>query len=119
MFAQECPYYLSIGMTWDQYWYGDVRMTWALREAHNLRLEQQNQMLWLQGQYFYSVLGSFVPVLVTVPKKNAKVLPYPELRPLFPKGPTPEELEEQEKQESLRAELYMRQMVQAGKNWGG
>ena len=28
-------------------------------------------------------------------------------------------LEEWERQEALRAELYMRQMVQAGKNWGG
>lgn len=28
-------------------------------------------------------------------------------------------LEERERQEALRAELYMRQMVQAGKNWGG
>lgn len=110
---------MSMGMTWEQYWYGDVRMTGAFREAHKLRLEQRNQLIWLQGRYVFDAICAVVPVLVTMPKKDAKILPYPDVQPLFPKGPTQEELEEQEKLEALRAELYMRQMVRAGKNWGG
>lgn len=110
---------MSMGMTWEQYWYGDVRITGAFLEAHKLRLEQQNQMLWLQGRYVFDAICSVVPVLVTIPKKDAKILPYPKPTSLFGHEPSEEELEEQERKEALRAELYMRQMIRAGKNWGG
>jgi len=53
LFERDCPYYLAMGMTYEQYWYGDVWMVKAIREADKLRQERQNQEAWLQGMYFY------------------------------------------------------------------
>lgn len=119
LFQRDCPYYMSIGMTYDQYWYGDVRMTEVFRNAHKIRMEEQNQMLWLQGQYVYNAICSVAPVLVTMPKKGAEILPYPDFLPLFQDGETKRAQEEKEEKERLQAKLYMQQMMRAGKNWGG
>ena len=32
-FEKLCPYYISIGMTYEQFWFGDVSMTKAYQEA--------------------------------------------------------------------------------------
>lgn len=53
LFERDCPYYLAMGMTYEQYWYGDVWMIKAYREADKLCQERQNQEAWLQGMYFY------------------------------------------------------------------
>lgn len=47
---------MSIGMTFDQYWYGDVRMTRAFVAADRLRQERMNTELWLQGLYYYDAV---------------------------------------------------------------
>lgn len=49
---------MSFGMTWEQYWYGDVRMTKSFYEAYKLRKKEENQRLWLQGLYFCDALQS-------------------------------------------------------------
>lgn len=110
---------MSIGMTWDQYWYGDVRMTDTFQKAHKIQLEKQNQLLWLQGRYVFDAICAVAPILVTMPKKGAQILPYPEFQPLFQEEMTKKEQEEQEEKERLQAKLYMQQMMRAGKNWGG
>ena len=51
------PYYLSIGMSHDQYWYDDPWLTDVFRKAHNLRIESRNQELWLQGLYIHNAFG--------------------------------------------------------------
>lgn len=110
---------MSLGMTYEQYWYGDVRATRAFAEAHKINLEKQNAAFWRQGMYFYQAIASVASTLTTDPKKGEKPLEYPrEPYPVFPKEPTPEEQQLSEEQEALIAEIYMRQMVEAGKNWG-
>ena len=37
------PYYLSIGMTWEQYWQGEADMVRAYRKAQRLRNKRENQ----------------------------------------------------------------------------
>lgn len=44
-------------MTYEQYWYGDPRLVIAYRQAHKLKIEQENQKLWLQGLYIYNAVG--------------------------------------------------------------
>lgn len=45
-------------MTWEQYWYGDVRMTRSFYEAYRLRKKEENERLWLQGAYFFDGLNA-------------------------------------------------------------
>ena len=52
VFEEVCPYYMSIGMTYDEFWYGEAERVKAYRDAHILRNKSRNQELWLQGQYF-------------------------------------------------------------------
>lgn len=75
-FEKACPYYLSIGMTWEQYWDGDNTMVKYFRKADNLRTETKNAELWLQGLYIYRVMEAFAPILPAFPKKNARVGDY-------------------------------------------
>ena len=53
----ECfPYYLSIGMTPEQYWDGDPTLTKYYRKADEIKKERLNEELWLQGMYIYEAL---------------------------------------------------------------
>lgn len=110
---------MSIGMTYDQYWYGDVRMVEAFREADRLRKEQMNYELWLQGLYVFDAVSCAVQngnrTKQSDPISKYAEQPYE----IFKKEPTKEEREAQEKAERLQAKLYMQQMMRAGKHWGG
>ena len=65
---------MSFGMTYEQYWDGDVFAHKAYREAERLRMNHENQMAWLQGMYIYQAIGALSPVLRAFSKGKAK--PY-------------------------------------------
>ena len=75
-FYEQFPYYLSIGMTSDQYWDGDPALVKYYRKADELKWERKNQELWLQGMYFYEAICDASPVLHAFAKKGTKPLPY-------------------------------------------
>lgn len=56
VFEKACPQYMAMGMSYDQYWYGDVSAHRMYREAQRERILQENRMLWLQGMYIYEAL---------------------------------------------------------------
>lgn len=90
-FKALCPYYMSIGMTYDEFWNGDVDMVKAYREADELRHRRRNQELWLQGMYFYEALCDASP-LFRFSTKPVKAEPY--IKEPFPI--TAEEVQERE-----------------------
>lgn len=118
MFRRDAPYFLSIGMTYDQYWFGDVRMTKLFVEADRLRRRRTNEELWLQGLYFFDALSCALRnarrMKVSDPVANYTEKPYE----IFPKKETREEREAKEEAERLQAKLYMQQMMRAGRGWG-
>ena len=48
--------YLSYGMTYDQFWDGDVCAHKAYREAHKLKMRERNQFAHIQAAYIYEAL---------------------------------------------------------------
>lgn len=72
------PYYLSIGMSEEQYWDRDCNLVKSFRKAEEMSMEKQNLHSWLQGKYFYDALCSVAPVLHAFAKKGTKPLPYRE-----------------------------------------
>lgn len=75
----ECfPFYLSIGMTYDQYWKQDCELVKFYRKADDIRKKRINQEAWLQGAYFYNALCSVSPVLHAFAKNGTEPLPYME-----------------------------------------
>ena len=77
-FYELFPYYLSIGMTPEQYWENDCTLVKYYREAEKLRNEKRNQELWLQGMYIYEALCDVAPILHAFAKKGTKPTPYSE-----------------------------------------
>lgn len=75
-FHEQFPYYLSIGMTPEQYWEGDPAWARAFRKADEIRTERKNQELWLQGMYVYEAICDASPILHDFAKKGTKPHPY-------------------------------------------
>ena len=48
---------MVMGMTPEEYWYGDVWLVKDYREAYKLRKDEQNAKAWLQGLYNYSAFA--------------------------------------------------------------
>lgn len=63
VFEKACPYYLVYGMTYEQFWDGDVRAHKCYREAYRIRKTEENTKLWLQGKYFYDALCQVSPII--------------------------------------------------------
>lgn len=70
------PFYLSIGMTYDQYWREDSQLVKAYREADRLRQKRANRDAWMQGAYFYHALCDVSPILRAFAGKDAVPAPY-------------------------------------------
>lgn len=55
----ECfPYYLTLGMSYEEYWKLDCTLTVSYREAYKLKRKRENENMWVQGMYFASALGT-------------------------------------------------------------
>lgn len=76
IFEDQCPFYMSIGMTYDEYWFGEPERAKYYRKAYELKKKQLNEQIWLQGMYVYEALCDVAPVLVSYPQKNAKIHEY-------------------------------------------
>lgn len=55
-FERVCPAYMSYGMTYEQFWDGDIFAHRMYREAHKLRVKEQNTLMHIQATYFYEAL---------------------------------------------------------------
>lgn len=75
-FYELFPYYLAIGMTYDQYWNGNPTLVKYYRKADEMRRERVNEEKWLQGMYIYEALCDVSPVLHAYAKKGTKPQPY-------------------------------------------
>ena len=76
IFDRECPYYMSYGMSYDDYWYGDCFKAKFYREQYVLRLEKEDRDMLIQGMYIYEALCDVSPILHAFSKKGTKPLPY-------------------------------------------
>lgn len=106
------PFYLSIGMTYDQYWNDDCLLVKYYLKAHEIRQKRENQKLWLQGAYIYDALCAVSPVLHAFAKAGTKPLPYPDT----PYPLTKEELEEIEEAKRKADRQRARAMFEAWAN---
>lgn len=70
------PYYLSIGMSYEQFMDEDPWLVKAFHKAEEMRAERENQKLWLQGLYVYNAIVDVAPILHPFSKAK-KPNPYP------------------------------------------
>lgn len=76
VFNEMCPIYMSYGMTFDEFWYGNSFLCRVYMEAYKLKQKALDEQLWLQGFYVYNALNCVAPVLHAFAKQGTKPLPY-------------------------------------------
>ncbi len=80
-FNKCCPFFISIGMTYEQFWYGDPTIANMYLEAFKLKEQREAEktkwITWEQGLYVYEAICDVAPVLRAF-SKATKPLPYPE-----------------------------------------
>ena len=58
LYATMFPYYLSLGCSYNEFWYESPWIAAAYLEAELYRREQVNHDLWLQGLYFSNAVNT-------------------------------------------------------------
>lgn len=53
MCDEMCPYYMSLGISYDEFWHGDYCKFKYYVKKHEYDTEDINTKLWLQGMYNY------------------------------------------------------------------
>lgn len=71
------PYYLSLGMSYDEYWMKEPSLVRAYREAEIFRQEQYNYNAWLQGLYVHRAVASSMSHLSSKKTDWITYLEYP------------------------------------------
>lgn len=74
VFEEKCGYYMSLGMSYHDYWDGDNCMTKYYREAEEIKIERRNSELHLQAAYIYEALLDASPALNPLSKRKK---PFP------------------------------------------
>lgn len=105
------------GMSYEEYWYGDVWAIEAFRQKDELEQQRRNSEMWLQGMYFYEALGDVAPILQAFAKRGTRAKPYAKkpyqigARPkqADDRPPTKQEIEN----ERLKGELFFRNWARA------
>ena len=124
IFEKMCPYYMAIGMTYDQYWRDDVTIPEMFRKAYKIKQEEIKWQTWEEGVYTYEALCKVSPVLHAFAKKGTKPLPFSTepygIKKLQEERKEKEEKEKQEEvfaeNERMRAEIFFNNWVRATKN---
>ena len=103
-FMRMFPVYLSMGMSYEEYWHGQAWLARAYREAFEIRRKREEFGRWRQGAYVYSAIMCAAPVIKPF-VKDAKPGKYPE-------EPWPiTESEARERQERIEKENYERYLA--------
>ena len=97
IFENIFPYYLAMGMSYEQFWVDDPKLVVYYRRADEIRKRRMNEELWLSGVYTREALASTVGNMFTKGQKHE----YPS----EPKPITLAELEEKKaREQKLREE---------------
>lgn len=105
-FQRLYPYYMAIGMSYDEYWNDEAILVKYYRKAYLYKTKRRNEELWLEGVYVYNAL--MIALGNAFRKKGATVQPYIE-RP-FPINELEqkEEKEYQERKELAKIMKYVK-----------
>lgn len=114
-FEEACPYFMAIGMSYDEFWYKSPKLVKQYLKAFKIRQKQESERLWLQGYYTYIALCNVSPVLHAFAKKGTKPLEYPKQ----PITASKEEIEKQEQEERNKRLLKLRENLIAMSKKGG
>lgn len=106
-FNDAFPFYLSIGMTPEQYWDGDPSLPRYYRKAEELRQKRKNEESWWQGLYIYEALCDVAPIFHAFAKRGTKPTPYPDRPHPITRMDREADKERKARREREKAKQYM------------
>ena len=123
LFEKACPFYMSIGMSYEEFWEGDVALPTFYLEAHKMKVEQEYEQLdyaaWLNGVYarraYEVVIANAFSKKGTPPQKYYE---KPMSQQRKEKKKTEEEIEREGELQSLQAVVALTNFVNAFKKKG-
>lgn len=71
-----CPIYMSMGVSYNEFWHGDYSQLKYYWEKEELIAEKRNGDMWVLGNYVYDAICAVAPILVANPRNGAKIIPY-------------------------------------------
>lgn len=110
-FEELCGYYMSIGMTYHDFWDGDCCMVKYYRDKAKRDRERENFNLWLQGAYIYEALLDASPAFNALSKKK-KPFPYLDNPIPMTEGESKRTKEQENKKKMENGKEAMRLMVE-------
>lgn len=124
-FEKICPYFISIGMTYEQFWYGDVSMTKYYQKAFEIKekreVKNKKWTIWEQGLYIYEALCDVSPILRAF-SKSKEPLPYStkpynidEIDRIGNEEKQEKREEEKKKTDIMRAQIFFQNWARAAK----
>jgi len=70
---QICPYYMSYGMTWDEFWNESIDRFATYWQKEQYEIERRNQELWMQGAYIKLAIASAFNKKNKYPEKALRI----------------------------------------------
>ena len=101
------PYYLALGMTYEQYWRSDPYLTVYYQKAKKMKFDYDNQMAWINGMFMFVGRVAY-GCHKLVPKEGEQCKNYTDKPYEFDGAKQEEELK---KEAEVQAEAWMRNFV--------
>lgn len=68
---------MAMGMSYDDFWHGDVRMVKAYRQAYRLKKQIRNTEQYMMGMYVYHAICDASPLFAFKPQDPVRYLEEP------------------------------------------
>jgi len=75
IFEELCPLFLSMGMTYQEYWDGNNELPSLYLKKFKIEQERANEQAWLMGLYIYDTICNLAPIFRPFSKK-VNIKPY-------------------------------------------
>lgn len=109
-FEKVFPFYLSIGMSYDDFYNNDVTLVIPYREAEKLRQKRKNEELHLQGMYIHEAVQVVIYNTWCRSKNESPITYSRKPYPLFEED-REQDMKEHVEEEQAKAKVWMQQIV--------
>lgn len=106
---------MAYGMSYDEYWHGDIYLPLTYIRAHRERMKIENELAYLHGAYQFEAIGRALSNAFA--EKGTRPIPYLDKPfPLYGESEERDDYDEDHEEEVKRAMARMQNLVMIGKN---
>ena len=107
IFQEVFPLYLSLGMSYDEFYNKDCQLVKAYLKAYELKQQRDNTNMWIQGMYVYDAILCASPILHPFAKGGTEPVPYMKEPYALSKEEQEVREEKAKREQMLKGKAYM------------